>query len=178
MNPIATSRLRLIPATADLVRLEIENPDAFFGHLEVESTCDWPSESLADALPHFLERLESDPSSVGWLAWYWVHKTPRSSQLIGGGGFKGAPEDGTVEIGYETRAGFRRQGFATEAMRALVSWALGHPEVECVVAEIRFDNSGSLAVLGKLGFSQVGLGSDVDLLRFERRITGAERIVK
>jgi len=173
MNSIATSRLRLVAATAELVRLEMEHRNEFFKRLEVATVSDWPSENLSGVLPFFLERLENDPSLVGWLAWYWIDDTEEPSRLVGGGGFKGAPANGVVEIGYETRAVFRRHGFASEAVGAQVAWALEHPEVSLVFAESRSDNQASMGVLRKLGFVQVGPGSEAGLLRLER--TRSER---
>jgi len=169
MNPIFTSRLRLVPSTAELVQLEIENLPQFFRYLGVEPITDWPSENLADVLPFFRDQLASDPSLVGWLAWYWILDTPKGVQLVGGGGFKGAPTDGQVEMGYETRADYQRTGIATEAVGAQVAWALKHPDVSLVIAETREDNLASIGVLNKGGFVHVGSGSEAALLRFERR---------
>lgn len=169
MDPIATPRLRLVPATADLIRLEIDNRAEFFKRLGVEPVPDWPSEDLIGVLPFFLEQLENDLSLTGWLTWYWIHDTPEGAQLIGGGGFKGAPTDGVVEVGYGTRVAHRLKGFATEAVEAQVRWALQHSNVQLVIAESQLDNNGSIAVLRKLGFRQSGFGSDLGLLRFERK---------
>ena len=168
MDPIVTPRLRLVPATVDLVRLEITNLNEFFRHLGVEPIPDWPSENLAGVLPFFLEQLGNDPSLVGWLAWYWILDAPSGNQLVGGGGFKGAPFNGVVEAGYETRVSCRRRGYATEAVGSQVAWALRHPDVKLVIAETRTDNKGSIGLLGKLEFVQIGPGSEVGLLRFER----------
>ena len=172
MNPIMTRRLRLVPATANHVRLEIESSSDFFRQLEVKPIPDRPSENLAGVLPFFLDQLENDPSLVGWMAWYWIHEAADGNHLVGGGGFKGAPANGMVEIGYETRPAFRRQGFATEAVGAEVSWALKHLNVNLVVAETKTDNQASIAVLRKLGFAQTELGSEIGLLRFEQTRSG------
>jgi len=168
MNPIVTARLRLVPSTAELIQLEIEDLPQFFRHLGVEPIADWPSENLADVLPFFRDQLASDASLVGWLAWYWILDTPEGAQIVGGGGFKGAPTDGKVKIGYETRASYRRTGIATEAVSAQAAWALKHPDVSSVSAETREDNLASLGVLNKIGFVRVGSGSEAGLLRFER----------
>lgn len=168
MNPIVTARLRLVPTTAELIQLEIENLPQFFSELGVEPIADWPSENLADVLPFFRDQLASNRSLVGWLAWYWILDVPEGAQLVGGGGFKGAPADGQVEIGYETRSDFRRNGIATEAVGAQVAWALRHPDVSLIIAETRDDNVASIAVLNKTGFTHVSPGSEEALLRFER----------
>jgi RimJ/RimL family protein N-acetyltransferase len=171
MNSIVTARLRLVPSTAELIQLEIENLPRFFRYLGVEPISDWPSDNLTDVLPFFRDQLASDASLVGWLAWYWILDTPEGAQIVGGGGFKGAPTDGKVEIGYETRAGYQRTGIATEAVSAQVAWALKHPDVSLIIAETREDNLASLGVLNKVGFVHGGLGSEAGLLRFERRAT-------
>jgi len=166
MESIRTTRLHLVPATAELVRAEIEAPDRFFQHLDVEPAADGPSENLRDALPLFYQQLRDAPEDVGWYCWYWILAEKRC--LVGGGGFKGPPlSDGTVEIGYETRPGHRRCGYATEAVRALAHWALRRQAVARVIAETRADNAPSIAVLGKLDFERSGTASEPDLVRFE-----------
>jgi [ribosomal protein S5]-alanine N-acetyltransferase len=169
MKSIVTPRLRLVPTTVDLIQLEMENLPRFFGHLGVESISDWPSDNLASVLPFFFDQLTSKPSLDGWLSWYWILDTPATCQLVGGGGFKGAPAEGWVEIGYETRAAFRRTGIATEAVSAQVTWALRQPGVAHGIAETHRDNASSIGVLKKLNFVHVGVGSEADLLKFERQ---------
>jgi RimJ/RimL family protein N-acetyltransferase len=167
MEPIVTPRLRLVPATATLIQLEMENLPRFFQQLRVEPISDWPSDNLADVLPFFLDQLTHEASLVGWLAWYWILDTPKTCQLVGGGGFKGAPVNGCIKIGYETRNSYRRISIATEAVSAQAAWALKHPNVSLVIAKTREDNLASMSVLKKVGFVHVGSGSETGLLRFE-----------
>jgi ribosomal-protein-alanine N-acetyltransferase len=171
MDPILTSRLRLVPATAELVRLEVEDTGQLLRRLGASPVTDWPPDELKDVVALFARQLEETPELVGWLSWYWVLRSPVREALVGGGGFKGAPVDGMVEIGYNTRMPFRRRGYATEAVGALTEWALGQPMVRCVRAETSRDNDGSIGVLRKLGYSSVEPGSDPEVLWFERRST-------
>jgi len=166
MNELTTLRLRLVPATAELTRLEVEARDRFFDQLQVAYAPDWPSENLAAALPIFLEALDRDPSLVGWMAWYWILEGPSACELVGGGGFKGKPMDGIVEIGYETRPAFQRRGFATEAVGRLTQWALTHRTVDAVVAEADAGNAASIGILRRTGFREIGPGSDPGLRRY------------
>ena len=79
-----------------------------------------------------------------------VHREERT--LVGDLGFKGRPDDeGTVEIGYSVLPAYRRQGFAWEAVRALVKWGLAQQEVRRIVAECSADNGPSIRVLEKAG---------------------------
>ena len=168
MPMITTARLRLVPTTANLTQLEIDDLPQFFRYLDVEPIADWPSDNLANVLPFFRDQLSSDPSLVGWLAWYWILDTPEGALLVGGGGFKGRPANGEVKIGYETRVPYRRTGIASEAVSAHVIWALNHPSVTHVTAEVHVDNVASIRVLMKLAFDHIGDGSENNLLRFER----------
>lgn len=170
---LQTPRFLLVPATAELVALEITGNEALGKALAAEVPDDWPPEETADALPWFLSRLRSDASLSGWLNWYGLYRdeTGRSPQLVGSAGFFGPPEDCSVEIGYSVLPLFQNQGFATEMVAALVAWALSKPTVECVVAETSAENHASRRVLSKVGFLPVGVGRDAGYLRFERQGT-------
>jgi len=50
----------------------------------------------------------------------------------------------------------RRQGYATEAARAMMDWAAREHGVERFFVSIAPDNASSLAMAAKLGFRQVG----------------------
>lgn len=125
-------------------------------------------------LPFFLEQLERDPNLAGWMAWYWIYETSGASHLVGGGGFKGAPVQGAVEIGHETRPCLRGRGFATEAVGAQVAWALEQPGVHRVLSETEAGHRASIRVLRKLGFVPVEKGSEPGLRRFERAAGGQQ----
>jgi [ribosomal protein S5]-alanine N-acetyltransferase len=168
MDPVVTPRLQLVPATADLVRCEIEDPRELFTELSVEPVPNWPPEALRDVLPSFYRELCEDSSLVGWLSWYWVHSSPEGRTLVGSGGFVGPPVQGKVEIGYETRAAYRRRGFATEAVDALVQWACKDSRVRTIVARVLPDNVASRRVLDACGFTAMNKLDESGMLRFER----------
>ena len=89
---------------------------------------------------------------------------------VGLGGFKGKPNEfGTVELGYSVMPVFQKRGFATEAVHALTEWAFTDPRVCRVVGETLPELPGSIKVLKKCGFEFVGNGSDIEVLRFERK---------
>jgi [ribosomal protein S5]-alanine N-acetyltransferase len=92
---------------------------------------------------------------------------------IGQMGFMGMPDaDGMVEIGYGINRSYEGRGYATEMVRALVEWALNHPEVRGVRAECSVDNPGSIRVLEKSDFIRTGTRVDDEdgpLIMWERR---------
>jgi RimJ/RimL family protein N-acetyltransferase len=68
-----------------------------------------------------------------------------------------------IEIGYEVFPQYRRQGYAREAVLAMMGWVRGYPPVlRCDPAVLRFrasvrpDNAPSRALVAGLGFIEVG----------------------
>ena len=67
--------------------------------------------------------------------------------------FHGPPDsDGWVEVGYRVVAEYRRQGFAEEAVAALLNFAAGHGAAG-VRASVSPANVASIGLLEKLGFT-------------------------
>ncbi|MEJ2748505.1 MAG: GNAT family N-acetyltransferase [Anaerolineae bacterium] len=96
------------------------------------------------------------PANHLW-ATYWLI-VPQAT-LVGAGmtGFKGYPnEKGEAEIGYGMYAPYQNKGYMTEAVMALVDWALARPECTAVTAETAVTNQPSIRVLQKVGMSQTG----------------------
>lgn len=167
---ILTSRLELVPVTTSLIYLEIGNPLKLGQALDAFVPAAWPPESLRDVLPFFAQELEANPNTEGFSGYYWLSTSENAFKptLVGSGGFKGKPDtDGTVEIGYSVLPEFQNLGYATEAVRGLVTWALSQKSVGRVIAEVFPDNIPSVRVLTKCGFVKVGAGSEPGVKRFE-----------
>jgi RimJ/RimL family protein N-acetyltransferase len=77
----------------------------------------------------------------------------KSELVIGGVGFFGPPENGRVEIGYGIVESWRCRGYATEAVVAMLQFALTQPRVTEVIATTDPGNTASLRVLEKSGLS-------------------------
>jgi RimJ/RimL family protein N-acetyltransferase len=85
-------------------------------------------------------------------------------QAIGGVGFKGQPDAGCVEIGYGLVPSARGNGYATEAVLALLPFVADHG-VSKVIADTALDNIASQRTLIRAGFNLVG--SDAELHHYE-----------
>jgi len=163
--------MQLVPSTADLVRAEIADPAAFARQLGAHVPPDWPPEEAADALPWFLEQLEAaGPSGHGWYGFYGIVVKEHSDApiLVGGGGSLGPPEAGVVEIGYSVLPAFRRCGYATEMMSAVVEWLWRDARVRLIRAQTGNDNAASRAFLVGLGFTETQPGAEPHTMAFER----------
>ena len=169
---IKTTRLELIPATAELIRLEDSNPLALASPLNAAIPADWPPEEVREVLGFFADQMDAGVTGDGWGVYYWVVRSGSDAPavLAGSGGFKTRPDEhGTVEVGYGTLARFQGRGYATEAVSALAQWALAQPGISVVVAEALPENVPSVRVLQKSGFVEVGPGEEAGTQRFEKK---------
>jgi len=171
---LQTPRLELVSATAALLKVELENPQALKAEIGAEIAPSWPPPLYErSAMESNLMQLQRDPALCGWLVWFWL-KRPQNGErfptLMGMGGFKGKPNElGTVELGYSIVPAFQKRGFGTEAVNALTKWALEDTRVSRVVGETLPELPASIRVLKKCGFEFVGNGSDIEVMRFERK---------
>jgi RimJ/RimL family protein N-acetyltransferase len=162
---LKTARLELVAATPHLLRAEGEGREAFGRQLGAHVPGAWPPELYDDdARLWTLNALETRPDAAGWWMYYVVLADAR--ELIGVAGYKGPPADGTVEVGYGVLDAHRRQGYATEATRALVDRAFATPGVTRVIAETLPHLHPSIGVMEKLGFTLEGEGSEEGVIRF------------
>lgn len=167
--PIETARLRLVPATLELADADLHNRMEFSHSLRASVPDSWPPPlNDENSMKYTIEFLRRNPRDCGWAAWYWIAKTRRPF-LVGQGGFKGAPAGGVVEIGYSLLPAFQRQGYASEAVAALIGWAFSHPEVERVAAETLPGFAPSIRLLERAGFTRGGKPSVEGGLRFEKK---------
>jgi len=79
-----------------------------------------------------------------------------NSQLVGGGILRPSLDDLHAEVGYWIALPYWRQGFATEAARALVSYAFDELKMNRVYAFYMSSNPASGEVLKKLGLKHEG----------------------
>lgn len=79
-----------------------------------------------------------------------------SGEVVGRAGFHGAPDDGTVEVGYETDPAHRRRGSARAALRILLDVAHGEPDVHTLRASVRPDNVASRTLVEQHGLVVTG----------------------
>jgi len=115
-------------------------------------TMEWPQPDLLDVLP-FQAAASSETECFG----VWVMIERDGGVVVGDVGFIGPPDEtGSIEVGYSVIPDRRRRGYATEAARAIVEWALSQPGVRVVVAGCDSDNAPSIRTLERLGFHRTG----------------------
>ncbi len=156
--PIETTRLILIPTTLEHLEVELNAPEQFGELLGAVAPASWPPGLYdRDAMQFFHVKLtEGGDAAVGWYGWYAIQKAVgnRPSVLVACGGYFGPPTaDGLVEIGYSVAPEFRRRGFATELIAALVERAVQWIGVRRIAAETGADNIASRRCLKSAAFT-------------------------
>lgn len=163
MTVIRTERLNLMVCGPLIAKAAASDDLADRQGLPVQVPANWPEQDLKEFLPVLVEQMEQDPAFAEWAVWLMVD--PAANRVMGDLGFKGPPDSqGQVEIGYGILPEYRRQGYAFEAVQALVNWAFQERGVSAVLAECLADNAGSIRILEKLGMER--LAPEGDMLKW------------
>ena len=154
-----TPRLTLLAYTPDQLLALIEQPDQF-----EEIAALTPAEGLrgfyvsGDVSPTWLAALRARKGQGPnpWAHGFWIIEKS-SGKIVGGAGFKGAPDaDGMVEIAYGVVPSREGKGYATEAAMALIHFAAADARVRTLRAHTLPQANASTRVLTKCGFVHVG----------------------
>ena len=137
---IKTNRLKIYSASQELMETFIE-----------AQTID----VLKAAYTEMLNGCLNHPDQWDWYAIWMIEL--KDGTHIGELCFKGLSEDGVAEIGYGISYEYKNNGYATEAVNAVLEWAFSHPNVTAIEAETDSDNIASKRVLEKCGFAFNGI---------------------
>jgi len=158
---ILTQRLELFPLTAEAI-------DALLcadgQQLRVVTGAEFPPPVapppyMAESLPVVQRRLRVSPEEAEWWNWLVVERNDR--QAVGVVAFAGKPDDqGAVLIGYALYPASEGKGYATEAVRTMIQWALAQPGVRSVRALAPVWNTPAVHVAEKAGMRPVASDED------------------
>ena len=174
---IQTPRLLLKPMSADFLRASAEGAGVqlLSPLLGAAVAPDWCAEHDLAALR--LADLTADPAYAPWSVRALVLRD--SGEMVGHAGFHTRPapdylapyaRDG-VEIGYAVYPPYRRQGYAREALQALLRWAHVEHGVPRFIASVKPDNIASCTLLAATGFFRIAsFIDDVDGLEYVMRL--------
>ena len=172
---IETERLVLVPITLAMVEAVFANDRVRAEALAGARLPDaWPGKALVErAFSADLDLIRDDPDGRLWGDRLMIaHLNEREARIVGSVIFHGRPVDGVAEVGYGVELESQGRGFATEATRTCVDWALDQPECVAVTATTYPWHRASLRVIEKIGMKLAGTREhDLfgELLVFEKR---------
>ena len=145
----------LVPESFELTNIWLRRPrlsDApsifeYGSDPEVARFADWPRLTSLEPLLETLSRRE-----ILWnegLEYYWIITLKDSDKAIGAISCRIA--ENAAEIGYLLNRKYWGRGYATQAARAIVDWALSQAEVSLVWATCDVENVASIRVLERIG---------------------------
>lgn len=166
VEPLTTERLILIPMNHDQVRSVMIGEEIPHHGTSIEKDPHWPRKDTLDILPVADQILEAQEHPSGFEIWMIVRRDTQT--VIGDIGFHGPPDSkGNVEIGYGLVETAHNQGLGSEALKALLDWAMQQPEVKSVSANCRLDNLASRRILEKNHMRETA--RNTELISYERK---------
>lgn len=145
MVSVLTERMRIYPASREELRMVIVNEE---------------DEDIKKAYSEMLAGCIKMPEQHVWYTVWLMQLKDDKNQIVGDLCFKGLNADGSVEIGYGVKPGYKGRGLATEAVTAMAEWAITQPSVLRIEAETEPENPASQRVLQKSGFIPNGVIGD------------------
>lgn len=170
MLKLHTERLDLIPLSPVQLQLYLEQP------AQLEQEIGYPisraivTERVQRAIRMKLARMAHiEQARLAWYT-YWLLVIRAAAFGAGLAGFKGFPDqNGEVEIGYGIDPGYQGQGYTTEAVQRMITWAFEEAACLSVVArDTKKLNVASQRVLAKVGMKVYQESDDAFWLRVER----------
>jgi RimJ/RimL family protein N-acetyltransferase len=155
---IWTERLELVSMSVPFMQA-LERRDMAAASAAIAAAVpEWLAEQLDGFVKYRLGQLDKDPSLQSWLGRALILPGDgEGRRVIGSIGFHGPPDEaGRLEIGYSVDPGYRRQGYAREAVLAMFDWAHAKHGIGTFIASISPENEPSLRLARQFGFTQIG----------------------
>jgi ribosomal-protein-alanine N-acetyltransferase len=156
---ITTGRMSLVALTGRELDQVLDGA-GFVAGVAIPPTWLTDDPSQPAMVRYFAERVGEDPSLFEWR--FRLMSEHGTNTMLGHCGFHDRPTGGMLELGYTVLAAHRRQGYATEAVIALMDTAASEHDVHRFRLAISPANAPSRALAAQLGFEVVGEQNDPD----------------
>jgi ribosomal-protein-alanine N-acetyltransferase len=172
---VSSNRMDLVPMTLEFMETSLlgdrESAQRMVGY---RIPTDWPH-GVESTLRFRIAIARAQPETLPLLLRAMVLLAD-PGVMVGRIGFHGPPDAaGMLEIGYSVFPSYRRQGYAREAVQAMLRWAQHDLAVRRFRASVSPDNLPSRRLVTGLGFTEVGTQwdeEDGEETVFERTAVG------
>jgi RimJ/RimL family protein N-acetyltransferase len=154
---IETERLIIKPLTYEQLTKNVRLDNSLETELDLNATSRTISADLKEALEQTILPNVADSNKNYLFSTIWTLISKADNKMVGDLCFVGEPDaDGVIEIGYGTYEEFRKRGFMTEAVGAMIKWAKKQPDIRTIIASTDKTNVDSYSVLQKNNFQKSG----------------------
>lgn len=154
---IETQRLILKPLTYEQLVKYIKADNSLEKELNLNETSRTISPELKEAFEQTILPNVADITKNYLYSTLWTAILKDANKMVGDICIVGEPNaDGEIEIGYGTYDEFRKKGFMTEAVGAIIIWAKTQPKVFSIIASTEKVNIASFTILQKNNFTKIG----------------------
>lgn len=151
---VETERLLMLPMSFEFMNALLENRPTELEEQGYTLSEGWINLEVLNYVDILRSLMPKDRVIDGFYTWVIIEKHTR--RIIGDVGFKGQPSElGVVDIGYGLAPAERGRHYATEAVRAMLSWVFSQPGIRRVSAECMDDNTPSIRILTKMGMQKM-----------------------
>lgn len=146
-HSLFTARLRLEPVTPEMADAARAGQRAFAHVIGADAPSDWCQASLG-LVARSITHVGSAPAPTRAIA---IHR--QEGVVIGDVRFEPSPRSQSeFEIGYGVAKHRRQQGYAVEAVNAVIDWLFEDAGAETILAGCDASNIASVRTLRRLGF--------------------------
>lgn len=148
---LETERLILSPLEPEQLELAIEDYGKMQNNLGLNADNMILDEEMRYAMKVRLKKVLEDVENYLWLT-NWAIINKEENIIVGFIMIKGCPnESGEVIVGYGIEEKYRKNGYATEALKRLTKWIFENPKAMCVIGDTEKTNIPSHKVLENAG---------------------------
>ncbi|MDJ0601013.1 MAG: GNAT family N-acetyltransferase [Crocosphaera sp.] len=161
METVTTPRLKLVPFKLEMIEAAIKGDDEFSKILGTKVPLNYFGEDIdpVQLLPEVIKIFDQYPVQKEW-GWGHLIIHEADNTLIGHLTVKiipdqtGSPTD-SIEFGYVIIPSYRRQGYCTEASKAMINWLFSQTNIKTITAGCDPNNLASKRILEKIGMQQI-----------------------
>ena len=160
IEKLETERLLLIPYTIEICENILAGNFELLHNKGYINGKSWPDADVLDTIPRILKNLSKNNYATGFESWLIIKKS--TNEIIGDLGFKGyQDETQSIDLGYGIIAEERKKGYAEEASKQLINWAMRFDFIKEITANCLINNFQSIKLLQKLNFVQKKVANDM-----------------
>ncbi|WP_160680671.1 GNAT family N-acetyltransferase [Clostridium sp. C8-1-8] len=148
---LETERLSLLPLQSHQLKLSLDNYSKMQADLGLRTIDTELDEDMQYAMQVRLRKVQECPKNYLWLTNYAII-LKEAKEIVGFIMLKGYPNKfGEVTVGYGITERYRKNGYASEALKVIIQWIFNNPQASCVIADTEEGNVPSHKVLESAG---------------------------